>query len=75
MKVIAGCVYNDAVAMFISSYVATIAEIISTESFVHTHDKYFSVTYLYSNVNTLIHFLCLLGNMLECILKVYISQR
>ena len=36
MKVIAGCVYNDAVAIFLSSYVATIVGIIS---FLHTHDN------------------------------------
>ena len=39
MKVIAGCVYNDAVAIFFSSYVATIAGIISTKTFVHAHDN------------------------------------
>ena len=32
---------NDTVAIFFSSYVATIAGIISTESFVHTHDNIF----------------------------------
>ena len=34
-------VCNDLIAVFFSTYVATIAGIISTESFVHTHDNIF----------------------------------
>ena len=41
IKVPPTLVCNDAVAIFFSSYVATIAGIISTESFVHTHDNIF----------------------------------